>query len=332
VVLAPAEGREGVREALLRLEAELRRLDVISGGGHTAAADMVAFYAATSLWFTAERGYKARRPRRGRAAQAGPAGRLLPRGPHGVRGGAGRDLVCMGAGQASRICSGPCGDRPMCRVMCRGGALLHAQGFVSPPVMLNMDDLGLDRTAAAAALKTPAKPAARPGARAGAKAGARTPAKAGGAAAAKSSLVKKYGPGFIWGQLNGWYKQTVYDPTASLSAERRGTVSLPDIESCYGSGVKTRYTAKARCACRPPGWRSQRVVWRGGSSASLPRCLEAVWGCCTCALRCRSQPNHAGTRRDPLLPCGPARPGVRIRVRVMPSRRGPARAGARVDV
>lgn len=30
-----------------------------------------------------------------------------------------------------------------------------------------------------------------------------------------------------------WYKQTVNDPTASLSAERRGSLSLPDIESCY---------------------------------------------------------------------------------------------------
>lgn len=47
-------------------------------------------------------------------------------------------------------------------------------------------------------------------------------------------LSKHYGPWFMWGQLSGWYKQTVYDPTASLSAERRGTLSLPDIESCFG--------------------------------------------------------------------------------------------------
>lgn len=58
-------------------------------------------------------------------------------------------------------------------------------------------------------------------------------------------LAKKYGPGFVWGQLNGWYKQTVFDPTASLSAERRGTISLPDIESCYGGG-RSRYTLKVR--------------------------------------------------------------------------------------
>lgn len=59
-VLAPVDTREGAREALLRLEDELRRLDRAQGGGHTAAADMVAFYAATSLWFAAERNYKAR--------------------------------------------------------------------------------------------------------------------------------------------------------------------------------------------------------------------------------------------------------------------------------
>ena len=59
---------------------------------------------------------------------------------------------------------------------------------------------------------------------------------------ASSSLAKKYGALFIWGQLSGWFKQTVYDPTASLSAERRGTLSLPDPDSCYGSG--RQYTLK----------------------------------------------------------------------------------------
>jgi Protein SET DOMAIN GROUP 2 C-terminal len=43
-----------------------------------------------------------------------------------------------------------------------------------------------------------------------------------------------------------WFKQTVYDPTASLSAERRGTLSLPDVESAYG-GSRSRYGPKV-CA------------------------------------------------------------------------------------
>ena len=73
--------------------------------------------------------------------------------------------------------------------------------------------------------------------------------------AASSNLVKRYGALFIWGQLSGWFKQTVYDPTASLSAERRGTLSLPDPDSCYGSG--RQYTLK--------------VTWQ--ASACVPRRL-----------------------------------------------------------
>jgi len=47
-----------------------------------------------------------------------------------------------------------------------------------------------------------------------------------------ASEAKVYRSGFTWGQLSGWFKQTVNDPSSSLSAERRGTLSLPDIESC----------------------------------------------------------------------------------------------------
>mmetsp|Transcript_3604 Transcript_3604/g.4526 ORF Transcript_3604/g.4526 Transcript_3604/m.4526 type:complete len:189 (+) Transcript_3604:2-568(+) len=54
------------------------------------------------------------------------------------------------------------------------------------------------------------------------------------------SEQKKYQAAYMWGQLSGWYKQTVADPSASLSAERRGTMSLPDLTSCFG-GNKDRY-------------------------------------------------------------------------------------------
>ena len=54
------------------------------------------------------------------------------------------------------------------------------------------------------------------------------------------AMRKKYSQQYIWGQLNGWFKQTVYDPAATLSAERRGTLSLPDVESAYG-GAAARY-------------------------------------------------------------------------------------------
>ena len=42
---------------------------------------------------------------------------------------------------------------------------------------------------------------------------------------------KEYDASFIWGQLVGWFKQTVDKPNASLSADRRGTLSVPDLES-----------------------------------------------------------------------------------------------------
>ena len=64
-----------------------------------------------------------------------------------------------------------------------------------------------------------------------------------GGSAGGGGMAKKYGLRYIWGQLTGWHKQTVYDPTASLSAERRGTISLPDLESC-SAGAKSRYSAK----------------------------------------------------------------------------------------
>lgn len=45
---------------------------------------------------------------------------------------------------------------------------------------------------------------------------------------------KEYENNYIWGQLVGWYKQTVDKPNASLSAERKGALCYPDIESFFG--------------------------------------------------------------------------------------------------
>ena len=44
---------------------------------------------------------------------------------------------------------------------------------------------------------------------------------------------KEYENNYIWGQLIGWYKQTVDKPNASLSAERKGALCYPDIESYF---------------------------------------------------------------------------------------------------
>lgn len=77
------------------------------------------------------------------------------------------------------------------------------------------------------------------------------------------ALRKVYRPTYIWGQLSGWFKQTVSDPTASLSAERRGTVSLPDIECCFGS--KGRYGIKERNELLEHLERRPDSSWKAGS-------------------------------------------------------------------
>ena len=185
----------------------------------------------------------------------------------------------------------------MGEALCR----LRSQGFTSPPVRLNLDDLMLKRAGEAAVKKpscsafgppkknarkdNPTKSAALQEVAAAADddmgqdsealeagengiaeapeaarngcadvAEQRLGASGAGRAAAERQgranigLSKKYGPGFLWGQLNGWYKQTVFDPTASLSAERRGTISMPDIEACYGQ--RSRYSKKVSAPCK----------------------------------------------------------------------------------
>ena len=63
-------------------------------------------------------------------------------------------------------------------------------------------------------------------------------------------MKKKYQPHFTWGQTVSWFKQTIYDPSASLSADRRGTMSLPDPESAYAGkpGVYGKSERKAMLA------------------------------------------------------------------------------------
>ena len=58
-------------------------------------------------------------------------------------------------------------------------------------------------------------------------------------------MKKRYQPHFTWGQMVSWFKQTIYDPSASLSADRRGCMSLPDPESAYADH-KGEYAKKER--------------------------------------------------------------------------------------
>lgn len=62
----------------------------------------------------------------------------------------------------------------------------------------------------------------------------------------RRDLSKRYSHWFVWGQLSGWFKQSVNDPAQSLSAERKGTLSLPDIESCYRGRQSNSYGEKVR--------------------------------------------------------------------------------------
>jgi hypothetical protein len=87
----------------------------------------------------------------------------------------------------------------------------------------------------------------------------------------------------VWAQLSSWYKQTVYDPTASLSAERRGTLSLPDVEACYNA--KEKYDARVSAHCwawlcyyigvMDPRVRSSSRLWPDLQKHNL--CFPCVW-------------------------------------------------------
>lgn len=85
---------------------------------------------------------------------------------------------------------------------------------------------------------------------------------------AEKFLSRRYGGQYCWGQLVSWYKQTIYNPEASLSAERRGTMSLPDPESAYGnpksywSKVHARHRRIGSSAYWPFAVGSRAPAWR----------------------------------------------------------------------
>ncbi|GBG33499.1 Histone-lysine N-methyltransferase ATXR3 [Hondaea fermentalgiana] len=75
---------------------------------------------------------------------------------------------------------------------------------------------------------------------------------------------KKYQSGYVWGQMSGWFKQTVASPDASLSAERRGTLSLPDMQSCFtATSYKDRQAIVDRVSKQP------EAMWPTGSHWSF---------------------------------------------------------------
>ncbi len=77
------------------------------------------------------------------------------------------------------------------------------------------------------------------------------------------ALQKSYRPTYIWGQLTNWFKQTVNDPTASLSADRRGCLSLPDIDSAFKTGYN--YVQKDRNPMLEQIETKPDTMWRPGT-------------------------------------------------------------------
>lgn len=80
------------------------------------------------------------------------------------------------------------------------------------------------------------------------------------------ALKKVYRPTYVWGQLSGWFKQTVNDPTASLSADRRGAISLPDIESAFKTGSnyiqRDRKDMLDHLSSKPDGMWKTGTLWQ----------------------------------------------------------------------
>ena len=180
-----------------------------SGGGHTAAADLVYLYAATQQWFVAERRYKAFDSE---PVRLNHADLFLDRTGTGKRQS---QLKAEFDGDALDDGIGISGIQ---------AAALRAEAD-SPGSGDELDSSGVAGLRGTTARTEKLQQSAAP---------LQAPQPAGPA------VRKKYSQQYIWGQLNGWFKQTVYDPAATLSAERRGTLSLPDIESAY-SGAAARY-------------------------------------------------------------------------------------------
>ena len=177
-----ATSAEEARDKLMDFSDNLRELDVVRGGGMTAAADLAVLYASTKNWISASRDYKT---------------------------------------------------------------------FASPKVPINLEDLFLNREADAE-LNPEDEGRLVTAAQLKAKKHEDHPA-----------LQKSYRPTYVWGQLSNWFKQTVNDPTASLSADRRGCLSLPDIDSAFKTGYN--YLQKDRNPMLEQIETKPDSMWRPGT-------------------------------------------------------------------
>ena len=185
----------------------LRAADIRSGGGHTAAADLLFLIASTQQWFVAEKGYSSHESA---PVQLNHADLFLDRTVSTKR---------------------------------------HAHVKAEPPIShATTIDLDSDAEPQYEADSAEEADGVRRNAARHADRRQMVPMTLQQQSTSQQAPPrKKYSQYFIWGQLNGWFKQTVYDPAATLSAERRGTLSLPDVESAYGMSAVARYDAKVCC-------------------------------------------------------------------------------------
>ncbi|MEW5298263.1 MAG: hypothetical protein WDW36_001408 [Sanguina aurantia] len=214
------------RSLLLEVEAELRKVDTVCGG-HTACADVLHLYAATATWFTAEDGYK--------AFSSSPVHlhddllKLHKAAP-------GADAAAAGGGAAA------------------AAAIKHEEGGGAEE---EESGSGNER-----AEGDPATTGRRRVRKVAFKLLEMSSAEAAAAKLERRDLSKRYSHWFVWGQLSGWFKQSVNDPAQSLSAERKGTLSLPDIESCYRGGHPSAYGGKLRSSLLQHIEESPDAMWR----------------------------------------------------------------------
>jgi [histone H3]-lysine4 N-trimethyltransferase ATXR3 len=272
---------------------QLRVVDVEIGGGLTAAADIGQMYVLTQHWMTSVNGFKSFMSNPvpinlqdlflNREAAAAAEKTTVPvagSSQPAVGGGNGEGLEP----QPMVVVGGERQQQPP--VEDAGNAIaVIPQAVEEPNAMTTAAAIIAAANASAAApppVRTPEEEAAA----------AEAAIRHANALARKHknhpALRKQYRPLYLWGQLNGWFKQTVNDPTASLSAERRGTISLPDIESCFGGtagtnsvyGGRQRYEMLEHIEKRPDGMWKTGTQWsfRNENKIYGSPMLDAAWG------------------------------------------------------
>lgn len=281
--LLQADTVAGARKNLQKFVDQLRKLDIEIGGGLTAAADIGQMYVLTQHWMTSGSGFK--------SFQSNP----VPINLQDLF--LNREAAAMTAAEPAAVTA----------VVAAGGTMPAMQKEKEKAVIV--EDAGNAARTTQAQEKEPADPPATTAAAiisatnasAAAPPLARTPEEEAAASKAATrhanalarkhrnnpALRKTYRPLYLWGQLNGWFKQTVNDPTASLSAERRGTLSLPDIESCFGGtstnrgyGPKQRYEMLEHVEKRPDGMWKTGTQWSFRNEVKIygSPMLDAAWG------------------------------------------------------